>query len=214
MEDVEGLLAHFMEVVPPLREVVPHFWENVEPFEELAHLLRYPSTYVCDVTLWLRDVAPLMMIWHLLIGHCTFWWDVSPFDDDMSPFDELSHLLGMICHLGMKCCTSCKQYFTFWVPYTSFWVGHPFYEVIYATHVTFNTHLWWTIDIWSCLLHIGGIIEGISDLSTLVSCIFYVYWPYLHVLWEINTSFYVFGASNGWEGCFISHINKRNTFHL
>jgi hypothetical protein len=37
---------------------------------------------------------------------------------------------------------------------------------------------------------------GLSDISTNVSCIFYVMFPYLYGLWEIKTLFYVFTISN------------------
>lgn len=146
---LRGYLNTWRKPSHHLIEVVPHFWEDVEPFDDMAPLLRHPRTYGvrCD---------PLIM------GHCTFDDDLTPLDGNLHLSLEgmlhilmmiwhllmrghMVHLLGMICHLEMKHCTYWRQHFTFWTLYTSFGVIHPLYEFIYATCVTSSMHLWWTI---------------------------------------------------------------------
>jgi len=132
----------------------------------------------------------LMRTWHFCwdvlapIGDdmAPWWWDIAPFHDDMEPIDEMSHLLGDDMSLWDETFHLLEGTFHFWNPYTWFlsesstlW-GH-------TCHTCEIDH--WTciyggcLILWSYLLHFGAIVGGLSDLSTLVSWIFYVLFLYL-----------------------------------
>jgi len=163
------------------------------------------------------------MIWpfHDGMSHISWWYDTSWWD--ITPFDGILHMWMMILHLSMR-------RHTFWGI-----IGHlvmkrcnisllePLHFIFdWVVHLmkSFMPHMWplACIDeqffIRALLLHLGGIVGGLCDPSTHVSCIFYVYWPYLYGLWDINELFYVFRDYNRWEWCLISRINKRSTSHL